>query len=157
MPHFLKFNDAKLRQDIKSTLKIPVDLSEKLEVSFTSHKGEEKLKVKTARDQQLDTLQQFFADPLADIPQLFLSQINSKSTFKAIFGFKQRPLQSHFVTIVSACCWEMTADRQTLRVTTRLPVWGPFKVRLRTEWDVPEFAVDRWTEFVSKVNQAEQA
>ncbi|WP_291207150.1 hypothetical protein [Hyphomonas sp.] len=46
--HFLKFNDARLRQDVKSTLKIPIDLSEKLEVGFTSHLGEEKLKVNEA-------------------------------------------------------------------------------------------------------------
>ncbi|MCX7347877.1 MAG: hypothetical protein NTU78_19530, partial [Alphaproteobacteria bacterium] len=47
-PHFLKFNDARLRQDVKSTLKIPINLSEKLEVGFTSHLGEEKLKVSEA-------------------------------------------------------------------------------------------------------------
>jgi len=47
-PHFMKFDDAALRKDIKSTLKIPIDLSEKLEVTFTSHLVEEKLKVNEA-------------------------------------------------------------------------------------------------------------
>lgn len=42
-PHFLKFNNAALRKEIKSTLRIPVDFSEKLDVTFNSHLGEEKL------------------------------------------------------------------------------------------------------------------
>lgn len=63
-PHFIKFNDARLRQDTKSTIKIPIDLSEKLEVSFASHLGEEKLKVNEADLKRLRDLieQQFFYD-----------------------------------------------------------------------------------------------
>ncbi len=48
LPHFLKFDDAGLRDDIDSTLKIPVDLSSKLDVTFESYRGEdgvEKLKI----------------------------------------------------------------------------------------------------------------
>lgn len=58
---FLKFNDAALRKDIKSTLKIPVDLSEKVEVSFTSHLGKERMKVNEADLKRLrDVVEQRF-------------------------------------------------------------------------------------------------
>ena len=48
MPHFLKFEDAGLRRDIESTLKIPVDLSSKFEVSFWSYRGRETLTISEA-------------------------------------------------------------------------------------------------------------
>ena len=48
LPHFLKFEDAGLRQDIESTLKIPIDLSSKFEVSFWSYRGRETLKISEA-------------------------------------------------------------------------------------------------------------
>lgn len=44
-PHFLKFEDAGLRQGIESTLRIPVDFSSKLDVSFTSYRGTENLTI----------------------------------------------------------------------------------------------------------------
>lgn len=48
LPHFLKFEDAGLRQEIESTLKIPVDLTTKLDVTFASYRGPEKLKISEA-------------------------------------------------------------------------------------------------------------
>jgi len=45
LPHFLKFEDAGLRQEIESTLKIPVDLTTKLDVTFASYRGQENLKI----------------------------------------------------------------------------------------------------------------
>ncbi|KKM24802.1 hypothetical protein LCGC14_1601430 [marine sediment metagenome] len=39
LPHFLKFEDVGLRQDIESSLKIPIGLTEQLEVMFESHRG----------------------------------------------------------------------------------------------------------------------
>jgi hypothetical protein len=38
LPHFLKFEDVGLRHDIESTLKIPVNLSWKLDVNFESYR-----------------------------------------------------------------------------------------------------------------------
>ena len=45
LPHFLKFNDAKLRNDIDSTLKIPIDFQRSLKITFTSWRGEEEIAV----------------------------------------------------------------------------------------------------------------
>ena len=70
-------------------------------------------------------------------------------------GYKPPPLRLPFVTFASACRWEIALHKRRLFVTIKFPVWGPFKIRMRTEWYIPEFAVDRWDEFVSKVNQAE--
>lgn len=88
-----------------------------------------------------------------DIPQLFLT--NLRSCRRMYLGSSER--RHVYVTIVSACRWELSPESRKLFVTTRLPVWGPFKMRLKTEWDIPDFAIDRWAEFVSKVNRAEQA
>jgi hypothetical protein len=38
-PNFLKFEDAGLQQNIESSLKIPIGLTEQLEVMFESHRG----------------------------------------------------------------------------------------------------------------------
>lgn len=89
-----------------------------------------------------------------DIPQLFLAQFNSVNRIGALLGFKQPPLRRPLVTLVSACYWEVASHKRRLFVTTKLPVWGPLKIRMRTEWYVPEFAVDQWVNFVAKVNEA---
>jgi len=48
LPHFLKLEDPGLRQEIETTLKILVDLTNKLDVTFESCRGEEKLKIREA-------------------------------------------------------------------------------------------------------------
>lgn len=60
-PHFLKFEDAGLRRDIESTLKIPVDLSSKLEATFESYRGPETLKIsETDLKRERDAIERTF-------------------------------------------------------------------------------------------------
>ena len=47
-PSFQKFEDESLRRDIDSSLKIPIDLETKLDVSIKSYRGNETLKVNEA-------------------------------------------------------------------------------------------------------------
>jgi len=61
LPHFLKFDDAGLRRDIESTLRIPVDLSSKFEVSFWSYRGRETLKIsETDLKRERDAIERTF-------------------------------------------------------------------------------------------------
>jgi hypothetical protein len=39
LPHFLKFDDAGLRKEIESTLKVPLDFAMKLDIEFESYRG----------------------------------------------------------------------------------------------------------------------
>ena len=48
-PSFQKLEDEALRRNIDSSLKIPIDLTTKLDISIKSHRGDETLKVNEAR------------------------------------------------------------------------------------------------------------
>lgn len=87
-----------------------------------------------------------------DIPQLFVP----RSRARCGLHLGSREQRRVYVTIVSACRWELSRESRKLFVTTRLPIWGLVKMRIRTEWDVPDFAIPQWEDFVLKVNQAEQ-
>ena len=57
LPHFLKFEDAGLRQDIESSLRIPIDLTKQLDVTFESHRGNEILpEVESKEPKKLENL-----------------------------------------------------------------------------------------------------
>ena len=56
LPHFLKFEDAGLRQNIESSLKIPIDLTTKLDVEFESHRGIELPKAEGEELKKFETL-----------------------------------------------------------------------------------------------------